>query len=173
MNRKPKVSTAILTNIFRFFLLIAAQVVIFNNMTLFELSTPFPYLLFILLYPVDGNKLALLLSSFFLGITMDMFCNSGGVHAAACLVLAYARPAIFKFSFGLSYEYQTIRINDVLTPERFSFILIAVVIHHLTLFILEIFRFAVWAILLRTITGTIYTILMCIILIYLFKPGKR
>ena len=46
---------------------------------------------------------------------------------------------IFKFSFGLSYEYQTVKLNDVLTPERFSFILIAVVIHHFTLFILEIF----------------------------------
>ena len=166
-------STTVIINIVRFILLIAAQVIIFNNMTLFELAGAFPYLLFILLFPVDGNKLVLLGSAFLLGITMDMFANSGGVHAAACLVLAYSRPAIFKFSFGLSYEYQTIRINDVLTPERFSFILIGVVIHHLTLFILEVFRFAVWAILLRTLASTLYTILMCVILIYLFKPGKR
>src|SRR5690606_39498108 len=102
-------------------------------MTLFGYANAFPYLLFILLFPVDGNKHVLLLSSFFLGLIMDMFDNSGGVHAASCLVLAYVRPAIFKFSFGLSYEYQTIRINDVLTPERFSFILIAVVVHHLSL----------------------------------------
>lgn len=166
-------STAILTNIFRFFMLLMAQVVIFNNMTLFELTTPFPYILFILLFPVDGNKVILLLSSFFLGITMDMFSNSGGVHAASCLILAYVRPSIFKFSFGLSYEYQTIRINDVLTPERFSFLLIAVSVHHITLFVLEVFRFAIWSILLRTILGTLYTIFICIILIYLFKPGKR
>lgn len=154
-------------------MLLMAQVVIFNNMTLFELTTPFPYILFILLFPVDGNKVILLLSSFFLGITMDMFSNSGGVHAASCLILAYVRPSIFKFSFGLSYEYQTIRINDVLTPERFSFLLIAVSVHHITLFVLEVFRFAIWSILLRTILGTLYTIFICIILIYLFKPGKR
>jgi hypothetical protein len=69
---------------------------------------------------------------------MDIFLNSGGTHATACLVLAYVRPSIFKFSFGISYEYQTIKLNDVLTPERFSFILLSVVIHHLILFLLEI-----------------------------------
>jgi hypothetical protein len=52
---------------------------------------------------------------------MDIFLNSGGTHATACLVLAYVRPSIFKFSFG-SYEYQTIKLNDVLTLSVFLFI---------------------------------------------------
>jgi len=168
------VSTNILYNIARFILLLAAQVVIFNNMELFGFITPYPYILFIMLYPVDGNRLALLASSFALGLMMDSFCDSGGVHAAACLVLAYVRPSIFKFSFGLSYEYQTIRINDVLTPERFSFILLSVAAHHIVLFILEIFNLSFfWSILARTIGSTVFTIVMCIILIYLFKPSRR
>jgi hypothetical protein len=50
---------------------------------------------------------------FYFRINNDMFWNSGGVHAASCLVLAYFRPSIFKFSFGLSYEYQTVKLNDV------------------------------------------------------------
>jgi hypothetical protein len=44
----------------------------------------------------------------------------------------------FKFAFGLSYEYQTIKLNEVLTPQRFTFILLSVVIHHFT-FLLEAF----------------------------------
>lgn len=167
-------SSSVIINIFRFILLLMAQVVLFNNMSLFGFITPFPYILFIMLYPVDGNKLGLLGASFLLGIIMDMFSNSGGVHASACLVLAYFRPSIFKFSFGLSYEYQTIKINEVLTPERFSFILIAVVMHHFTLFVLEVFRLSsLWDILLRTICSTVFTIVLCIILIYLFKPSRR
>jgi rod shape-determining protein MreD len=153
---------------------VLAQVVLFNNMSLFGFVTPYPYILFILLYPVDGNKLGLMGAAFLLGLILDMFGNSGGVHAAACLVLAFFRPAIFKFSFGLSYEYQTIRINDVLTPERFSFILIAVVMHHLVLFLLEVFRLSsLWDILLRTVFSTIFTLIVSIILIYLFKPARR
>ena len=158
----------------RFFLLLAAQIIIFNNIDLFGYINPFPYILFILLFPVNGNKQLLIATSFLLGITMDLFSNSGGVHAAACLILTYARPYIFKFAFGLSYEYQTIRINDVLTPERFSFLLVSVVIHHFTLFILEVFQLSsLWDILLRTIIGTLFTLLICILLIYIFKPSKR
>jgi rod shape-determining protein MreD len=136
--------------------------------------SPFPYILFIILYPVNGNKSGLVVASFILGLIMDMFSNSGGIHATACLVLAYFRPAIFKFAFGLSYEYQTVKLNDVLTPERFSFILLSVVIHHFTLFILEAFQFSfIFDILIRTLLSTVFTIIICIIIIYLIKPNKR
>ena len=150
-------NSAVIMNFVRFFLLLTAQIVIFNNIDLFGYINPFPYILFIILYPVNGNKPMLIISSFLLGIIMDLFSNSGGVHA-----------------FGLSYEYQTVRINDVLTPERFSFLLLAVIVHHFTLFILEVFQLSsLWDILLRTILGTLFTLLMCIVLIYIFKPSRR
>ena len=167
-------NSTLLVNSARFILLLAAQILIFNRIDLFGYINPFPYLLFIILYPVNGNKSGLLVASFFLGLLMDMFCNSGGVHAAACLILAYYRPAIFKFSFGLSYEYQTVKLNDALTPERFSFLLIAVVIHHFVLFVLEVFKVSfLWDILVRTLLSTVFTIITCIIIIYIIKPSKR
>jgi len=167
-------NSAVLGNIARFILLLAAQILIFNNMAFLGYINPYPYILFIILYPVNGNKTGLLFASFCLGIIMDMFCNSGGVHAAASLVLAYYRPYIFKFSFGLSYEYQTVKLNDVLTPERFSFILISVIIHHFSLFLLEVFTINfLWEILLKTILSTIFTVIICIIIIYIIKPNKR
>lgn len=166
-------STFIL-NTFRFVFLLALQIVVFNNINFLGFVNPFPYILFIILYPVNGNRAGLLAASFLLGLTMDMFCNSGGVHATACLVLAYLRPYIFKFAFGISYEYQTVKIADKLSPERFSFILIAVLLHHLVLYLLEIFRFNFfWEILLRTLLSTIFTLLLCVIIIYLIKPNKR
>jgi len=154
--------------------LLIAQVVIFNNISLFNFVTPYPYILFILLYPVNNNRAGFLIASFLLGLTLDFFCNSGGVHAAACLILAYIRPTFFKFSFGLSYEYQTIRINDKLSPERFTFLFIAVITHHFVLFILEYFKFVfIFEALLRTILSTIFTLVVSILIIYLFKPKKR
>jgi hypothetical protein len=167
-------NSAVLINIARFFLLLAAQVLIFNNINFFGYLNPFPYVLFIILYPVNGNKPALLLASFLLGIIMDMFCNSGGVHAAASITLAYLRPTFFRFSYGVSYEYQTVKLNDKLTPERFSFLLISTVTHHFILFILETFRLNFFFnILIQTIFSTIFTIIVSIIIIYLFKPSKR
>ncbi len=167
-------NSTVLFNIIRFFLLLAAQVAIFDSFNFSGYLNPFPYVLFIILYPVNGNRFGLMLSSFAIGLTMDYFLNSGGVHAAACITLAYLRPAFFRFSFGVSYEYQTIKINDRLTPERFSFILICVITHHFVLFVLETFRISFfWTILLQTLLSTIFTILMCIIIIYLFKPARR
>ncbi len=130
-------NSALLGNIARFILLLAAQVLIFNRIDLFGFINPFPYILFIILF-------------------------------------AYFRPAIFKFSFGLSYEYQTVKLNDSLTPERFSFILIAVVLHHVILFMLEVFKLSfLWDILLRTVLSTIFTLVTCIIIIYIIKPSRR
>lgn len=167
-------NSTLLVNIFRFILLLAVQIVIFNNMNFLGFVMPLPYILFIILYPVNGNKTGLLFASFLLGLTMDIFSNSGGVHATACLTLAYLRPYLFKFSFGISYEYQTIKLNDVLTPERFSFILLSVVIHHFTLFLIEAFQVSFFLdILIRALLSTIFTVILCIIIIYLIKPAKR
>jgi rod shape-determining protein MreD len=167
-------NSTLLVNIARFILLLLLQVVLFDNINFLGFINPFPYILFIILFPVNGNKYSLLLSSFFFGLLIDIFLNSGGVHATACLLLAYFRPAIFKFSFGLSYEYQTVKLNDVLTPERFSFIFISVLIHHLTLFVFEIFTIHyVWGIILRTLVGSLFTLILCILIIYLIKPSKR
>jgi hypothetical protein len=167
-------NSALFVNIFRFLLLLAVQIIVFNNMNFLGYISPYPYILFIILYPVNGNKFGLLFASFFLGIIMDMFSNSGGIHTTACLILAYYRPYLFRFSFGLSYEYQTVKLNDVLTPERFSFILLSVVIHHFVLFILEAFNISfILDILIRTLFSTIFTIIICIIIIYIIKPNKR
>lgn len=167
-------NNTLFVNIFRFILFLTAQIVIFNNMNFLGYISPFPYILFIILYPVNGNKTGLVLASFLLGLILDTFSDSGGIHTIACITLAYYRPYLFKFAFGLSYEYQTIKLNDVLTPERFTFILLSVTIHHFILFALEAFRISFfWEILLRTILSTIFTILICIIIIYLIKPNKR
>ncbi|OUD35563.1 rod shape-determining protein MreD [Flavobacterium sp. FPG59] len=167
-------NSTLLVNILRFILLLALQIVVFNNMNLLGYVSPFPYILFIILYPVNGNKSALLASSFLLGIIMDLFSNSGGTHATACIILAYLRPTLFKFAFGLSYEYQTIKLNEVLTPQRFTFILLSVVIHHFTLFLLEAFQLSfIVDTLLTVLLSTTFTIIICIIIIYLIKPNKR
>ncbi|MBN8565713.1 hypothetical protein [Flavobacterium filum] len=167
-------NSTLLINIARFIILILAQVAFFDKINFLGYINPYPYILFIILYPVNANKNGLLLASFLLGLTMDMFNNSGGVHAASCVTLAYLRPSFFRFAFGLSYEYQTVKINERLTPERFSFILISILTHHIVFFLLEIFRFSFfWNILFRTVLSTIFTLLLCILIIYMFKPAKN
>jgi len=163
----------LILNIFKFIALILLQVFIFNNINFLGFINPNPYILFILLYPINANRNLLLLVSFFLGLTMDMFMNTGGVHATACLVLAFFRPTILKYTFGLSYEYQTVKIADKINTERFLYILVSIVLYSTVLFSLEIFNLNfIWGILSRIIVSSILTLVICILIIYLIKPNK-
>jgi rod shape-determining protein MreD len=163
-----------LANILRFILFLMLQLLLFNNIDFMGYLNPFPYVLYIILFPVNGNKPTLLVTSFLLGLFLDMFTNSGGVHATASLLLAYVRPSLFKFSFGLSYEYQTVKIADKITPERITFLILAIFIHHLVLFLLEFFRLSlIVSVIGRTFLATIFTFFMCLLIIYLIKPNKR
>lgn len=166
-------NNVLILNIFRFIFLIILQVFIFNNINFGGYINPYPYILFILLYPIDANKNLFLIASFLLGLVMDMFMNTGGVHATACLSLAYFRPTILKYTFGLSYEYQTVKIADKINTERFMYLLVSILLYNSILFSLEIFNFNfIWSILARIVFSTILTLLISIIIIYLIKPNK-
>jgi len=94
---------------------------------------------------------------------MDMFGNSGGIHAAACLFLAYLRPYALRFSFGLSYEYNAIKLSNVGFYERFIFISVMVILHHIVLFSLEVFNISnVLYTLNKTLVTSIFTIILCL-----------
>jgi rod shape-determining protein MreD len=167
-------NSSLLLNIFRFIILIALQVLVFNNIKLFGYLDPFPYVLFIILYPVNSNRSLFLLMSFLLGLSLDMFGDTGGIHATACLILAYIRPSIFRFSFGLSYEYQTIKIADKISYDRISFIVLSVFLHHFLIYMLELLRFGlILDIFLRTLLNTLFTTVVCVLTIYLIKPNRR
>jgi hypothetical protein len=56
LEKERKMNSTLLVNIFRFILLLAVQIVIFNNMNFLGFIMPLPYLLFIILYPVNGNR---------------------------------------------------------------------------------------------------------------------
>lgn len=163
-----------LINTIRFIVFFALQILIFNNLNLFGYLNPYPYILFILLFPVNGNKLLLLISSFFLGLLLDVFENSDGVHAIASVTLAFVRPILFKFSFGLSYEYQTIRITEKIRSELITLLFLSILIHHFILFFFEIFRIDLILIVLKkTLYTTIFTFIISMLLIFLIKPNKR
>src|SRR5690554_1623313 len=104
-------NTAFLNTV-RFVVLVFFQVTVFNNIHSWGFITPSPYILFILLYPLHIIRNLFLILSFALGLILDIFNNSGGIHAAACIMLAFVRQNLLKMSFGYSYEHHMIRIPD-------------------------------------------------------------
>lgn len=160
-------------HLFRFVLLVFIQIILFNKINFLGFLNPYPYLLFLILYPIKSNRNFLLVFSFLIGLTIDMFQDTGGLHALASLVCAYFRPNVFRFTFGVSYQFQTIKINNTFTTERISFIFLSVLMHHFVLYIVQLFKFGNFLNLsLELILGTIFTTLMCILIIQVFKPNR-
>lgn len=88
-------SKTILQFIFKCILLILAQVVIFNNMVLFNAIVPFVFIYIIISAPLTWSVNAVLSIGFFTGFAVDVFSNTQGVNALACTILAFLRPTIF------------------------------------------------------------------------------
>lgn len=111
--------------------------------------------------------------SFLMGLLLDVFNDSGGVHAAACLSLAYLRDTFLKISYGVSYEYHMIKITERFSTELITYVFLSVVLHHIVFYSLEIFSFNfVLEILLKTLTSSIVTAIFVFIFIALLKPNK-
>src|SRR4051794_23876298 len=84
-------SKLIISNVVRWFILLLAQVLLLRNMSFYNLATPFVYILFLLLLPFGIPNLLLYIIAFLTGLTMDAFYDTAGVHAAACVALAFVR----------------------------------------------------------------------------------
>lgn len=163
-----------ISNIIRFFGLIIAQVLIFNHINFTGTINPYPYILFILLYPANNNRTLFIFLSFLLGLAVDMFSDSGGVHAAACLTIAYVRPAILKFAFGMIYEHQTIRFNNTEIGNRIIYFSVLILIHHFLMFLLEIFNISrILMVFQKTLFSSIFTLILCILISTLFSKKQR
>jgi len=82
-----------LRNIIRFAVFILLQVYVLNRIPhLHRFITPYLYYLIILWIPFSVSRQWLLLIGFFTGLTLDYFTMTPGLHAAACLLIAYVRP---------------------------------------------------------------------------------
>lgn len=89
-----------LRNILRFALLILIQVLLLNRIPLNWWAPPyisFVYPLFIVLLPISTPTTFLMVFAFFTGLTMDAFMNTGGIHAMACVAVAFSRKRILEF----------------------------------------------------------------------------
>jgi cell shape-determining protein MreD len=169
-------TNTIIRNIIRFFVLVLVQVLIIKNIELGRFINPFLYVLFIIIMPFETPKWLLLVVAFVLGITIDMFYDTPGMHSAACVLMAYVRPGILKlFSPRDGYEFGTQPTIQYLgIPWFLSYAGILIVIHHLILFYIEIFRLhEFFSTFFRVIISSIFTLLLVVITQYLFHRKKE
>ena len=150
--------------------LVLLQVLVCSNINFLGEINPYVYVIFIILYPVTNNRLLFIFLSFFIGYTVDIFLDSGGVHAAASVAIAYIRPLFLKFSFGAAYDYQSIKFSNIDFSRRLIYFLLLIVIHHLILFSLVVFdKTKAVLILQQTVYSSSFTLILSLLFSSLFS----
>ena len=154
-----------LISIFQFFLLLFLQSFLINQINLFGFINPNLYLLFLIVYRLDANPTLLIILGFALGLLLDLLTQGAGGHTIASLTIAFLRPFIIRFSFGVNYDVPMGMIKGSLLTQRLLYLLLIIFVHHLVLFIIIYFSFEN---ILSILKNTLFTSFFTFILVYIF-----
>lgn len=163
-----------ISSFIRFLVFLIFQVLILKNINIYPPYVQvFIYPLFILLLPMKTPHWALLLLGFLMGISVDMFYNTLGLHAAAGVLIAYAR----KFVTQVLEPRGGYEIND--NPNKtdmgftwffqYSSILMAAFVLYVV--ILEEFSFMnIGVIIIKSIIAFILSMIVILLHHFIFNP---
>ncbi len=169
----------IVKNIIRFLVVFLLQAFVLASFTInypiLDNTNVIIYPIIILLLPLRTPNALILLFGFTLGILLDIFYNSPGVHASATVLIAFLRPYVLSLvepRGGYSVEASpTMREYGSTWFIMYSSILMLV--HLFFLFSVQAFTFVfIVEILLKTFLSFVVSMVFILIYMYLFNPKE-
>ncbi len=137
---------------------------------------PYIYVLFIIALPFNTPPWATLLLGFALGMGMDFFSSTPGMHASACVLMAWVRLFLLRVLAPRDGYDPTKRatVQDMGITWYMTFAGILVAVHHLWLFYVEVYRFDdFFSTFLRALMSAAATLLLCLLAQALTTRGAR
>ena len=169
--------SSLVKNIIRFILFILAQVFVLNNIPpLHHLVNPYLYFLFVLWLPFNMGRKTLLVYAFILGLCLDFFTKTPGLHAAPCVLIAYMRPFIINFLMPNEGEvnFNEPSIKSMGIAPYLTYVAVLTLFHHAFLFLLEALQFAdVIYFMVKTLLSAAISLLVIVIVELLFVRKQR
>ena len=157
--------------IFLFIALVFLQVFVLNNILLFGYINPYIYIAFVFFYPLKKERFLFLTLAFLLGLTIDIFSDSGGINAFATLFIAFIRLFFIRLIFKKTeIDYPLFKIHDEAFGKVFNYVVILTLIHHFILFSLASFSFSnITEIIVNTIFSSVFTLVLFFLGSYIFS----
>lgn len=132
-------------NIIRFAMFILVQVVVLYQVPfLHRFITPYLYFLYILWLPFNMPRMALTFVGFLLGLTLDYFTKTPGLHAAPCALIAYIRPFLVNILIqqeGADKNYRSPSITSMGWAPYATLVFVLTFLHTSYLVLLEWLQF--------------------------------
>ncbi|HKJ06506.1 MAG TPA: rod shape-determining protein MreD, partial [Flavobacteriaceae bacterium] len=122
----------VLTNIIRFVFVVLLQILVVNQINFLGYINPMIYIVWIILYPLREKRFYIITLSFLLGLSIDFFSDTGGIHAAASAFIAYIRLPLLKAVLRKSeIDFILFNLRAISLGKAFIFIANITLIHHL------------------------------------------
>ncbi len=163
-------------NILRLIVFLIVQVFVLNKIPfLHQFIVPYLYFLFILWLPFSISRMGLLIIGFFTGLFLDYFMMRPGMHAAACVLIAYARP--FIINLLLPKETEEFNYREP-SPRALGwapytvYVLVLTLFHHTYLTLLQWLQFGTFLQFLIKVAATTAISMLLIFTTELLFPRK-
>ncbi len=132
--------TPIIRYSFRFIILILIQYILCQMTPLRGFVTPYIYFVFILWLPFTMKRSTMLLVSALYGLALGYLLVCPGIHAAACVLIAYLRP--YVLSMLLVKDIKDLNFAEPSTNSLgfipyLTYIVILIIIHHSYIVLLQ------------------------------------
>jgi len=157
-----------------FIILVLLQVLLFNNIQFSGYVNPYIYILFILLLPVEIPAWLLLILSFGLGMIMDFYSGTPGMHSFSSVLAGFVRPFILRLISPRDGYEPGAQPSMLIYGFRWFMLytIIMVLIHHTALFYMEVFRFDdFFRTFLRVLLSSLFTVVFILIIEY-YRKGR-
>lgn len=151
--------------------------VFLRNMVVFNYGFCFPYISFLLLLSFQTDRVAMMIWGFVLGILLDVFYDTLGIHAAACVLLGFIRKSLLNMIIpNGGYDSGAVpTLKEMGFRWFFVYTLSLTFTHHLIFFLIEASDIKLWLhTLTKVIASTLITSIAIIAAQYVFyMPTKR
>jgi len=170
-------STA-LANIIRFVVLVFVQVLLLRDVEFGEYGyylKIFIYPLALLMLPLKMPTWATLIIAFVTGLAVDMFYNTAGMHAGACVAMMFIRPLFINLLEPRGgYENNPLPVKDKLGTSWFiQYVAYCLAVFMLVFFIYETFLFEDFGkAVIKALLSYAASLPVIFILIFIFNPKR-
>lgn len=165
-------------NTIRFAVFILVQVFILHKIPpLHRFIVPYLYFLYILWLPFSMGRSWLMVVAFLFGLSLDYFLMTPGLHAAACVLIAYVRPFLVNLLIrqeGAEQSYGAPSIHSMGWAPYALLVLILTFLHHGYLVFLEWMQFGSFLYFIgKVLASTAVSLLLVLITELLFYRKER
>lgn len=149
----------------RYIIIMLLQVLLFNQLQLWDVCHPYIYVLCLIMMPITLPHNMDMIIGAAAGLIMDIFCNSLGIHTAACILLMFIRPYLIG-----DVVNDKDRLNEQITVRAIGweamlkYVIILVIVHHFMVFCLAAWSWShIGFVLIETLVSSLITILTIVV----------